>query len=497
MSEKVNIRLEPAGKEFQVSSGTRLMDVVHQYGVEFPCGGKGTCGGCKVRLLTGDIHLTPDHREALQEIGLTEEWRLACLSSVESDVVLEVDQWEHIILADNTTFEFLPREGYGIAVDLGTTTIVSQLVDLSDGNVISVQRALNPQSRYGTDIMSRIEFGIRSQENEELLTALSREVVGQQIEDLLQQSDGTVSTIVIVGNTVMHHTFSGIDLKPLSAYPFHSADSGAQTFHPFDLELDLPGEPRITFLPCIGGFVGSDILAGIMAARMHRSDEWIALIDLGTNGEIAIGSKERILCASTAAGPAFEGMNISMGMSATTGAISSVSVEEGKLRCHVIGDERPRGICGSGLIDAVAVLLQEGRINNRGRFTGSSDTIELLSPVYLSRRDIGEFQLAKGAIATGMQILMDQLGPDHVDLRQVYIAGAFGHYLNPHNIRQIGMLQHDPDKIQKLGNSALIGAKMSLFQEFDTINEILEKTEHISLESEPDFQHIFTEKMLF
>ncbi len=234
-----------------------------------------------------------------------------------------------------------------------------------------------------------------------------------------------------------------------------------------------------------------------MAAKMHQRDEWIALIDLGTNGEIAVGSKEQILCASTAAGPAFEGMNISMGMSATTGAISSVSLEEGKLRFHVIGDERPRGICGSGLIDAVAVLLQQGKLNNRGRFTGSGETIELLPAVYLTRRDIGEFQLAKGAIATGMQILMNQLGLERQDIREVYIAGAFGNYINTRNIRRIGMLQHNPEKIQKLGNSALIGAKIALFQEFDTIHEILEGTRHIPLESEPDFQQIFAEKMLF
>jgi len=497
MAEKVKVRLEPAGKEFQVAIGTRLMDVVHQYGVEFPCGGKGTCGACKVKVLEGDIPLTTHHREALQNNDLSEEWRLACLSTVAGDVVLEVDQWEHIILADNTPFEFVSREGYGIAIDLGTTTIVSQLVDLSNGNVVSVQRGLNPQSRYGTDIMSRIEFGIRSHQNQEVLTRLSRQVVGQQVRELLQNVDADVSKIVIVGNTVMHHTFSGIDLQPISAYPFQSADPGLQTLHPSQRDLDLPGETHVTFLPCIGGFVGSDILAGIMAARIHQSDGWMALIDLGTNGEIAIGSKEKILCASTAAGPAFEGMNISMGMSATTGAISAVSAEDGELRFHVIGDGQPRGICGSGLIDAIAVLLREGTINKRGRFTGSSDKIELLPPVYLTRRDIGEFQLAKGAIATGMQILMDRLGLDHDDIRNVYIAGAFGNYINTHNVRQIGMIEQEPDTIQKLGNSALIGAKMSLFQKFEIIHEIREKTEHISLESNPDFQQIFAQHMVF
>ena len=207
------VQLEPLHRSFQVPEGTHLIDVLHEYGVEFPCGGKGTCGGCKVRILEGNIPLDKEHRQALRDLGLSEEWRLSCMSRVSENVTLEVDQWKTIILADNTPFQFTPQEGYGIAVDVGTTTLVAQIIDLKEGKVLGAATATNPQSRYGADIMSRVEYAVK--QDEKILTRLIREKVRELIAQLLFQHQPAVKKIVLVGNTVMHHLFCGIDLTPL------------------------------------------------------------------------------------------------------------------------------------------------------------------------------------------------------------------------------------------------------------------------------------------
>ena len=494
---KYNVRLEPIGISMQVNAGTPLVDIVHEYGIEFPCGGRGICGRCKVKLLKGNIEISRFHQQALDKNELSGEWRLACFSEVNDNIIIEIDQWETIILADNTRFDFIPRKGFGIAVDLGTTTLVSQLLDLSTGNILSVQTSLNPQVRNGADIMSRIEFALRNTENRDLLKHLIREAIGQQIIELLKNHPVNIDDIIIVGNTVMHHLFSGIDVKPLAGYPFEPIDKSLKKFSADELGWNLNQDVRIKFMPSIGSFVGSDILAGILASRLYKSEKYQALIDLGTNGEIVIGNRERIVCASTAAGPAFEGTNISLGMRAVSGAISTVKEISGKIECHVIGNEKPRGICGSGLIDAIAVFTKNGQIDSGGQIVSEEEKIMLAKPVYISQRDVREFQLAKAAIAAGLQILMHHLGITHNDIEKIYIAGGFGNYIDLKNTIQINMLEFPFEKISKLSNSALIGAKMLLFEDEKVIDEILNISKHISLESNPDFQNIFCDKMFF
>ena len=230
---------------------------------------------------------------------------------------------------------------------------------------------------------------------------------------------------------------------------------------------------------------------------MHRKEGYTALIDLGTNGEIVIGNKEGILCASTAAGPAFEGANISLGMQATTGAISSIDRSDQGWTCSVIGKGTSRGICGSGLIDAVSVLLQEGLIGEFGEILSGESEIALDSRVSLSQKDIQEFQLAKAAISAGFEILIRKLGIDTEKISDVYIAGGFGNYLNMKNVIRVGMHKFPEEVMHKLGNSALIGAKMFLFEDSNYPDGILEITEHVSLEKEADFQDIFVENLAF
>ena len=494
MNMKININLQPLGKSVTVNSGTPLIDVLHEFGVEFPCGGKGTCGSCKVKLKSGELKIDSIQQQKIDKLKLGKEWRLACFCQAESDITLEISQFDNIILADNSTFDFKPQQGFGIAVDLGTTTVVAQLVNLENGHVLDSVSEINPQARYGSDLISRIQSCLDG--NFEELQNLVQSKIGEMIQYIIQKHPVKVSKVTIVGNTVMHHIFSGLAVNSLSFYPFHSPNLGIQIFSPTQLKWNLPETVNIQFYPSIGSFVGSDILAGIAATKIAEHDNYSVLIDLGTNGEIVVGNRNKIICASTAAGPAFEGAKISQGMRATTGAISSVIFENGELKTHVIGNVSDKGICGSGLIDVMAILLNQGEIGMFGEINNGEDKVKLTRQVSITQQDIREFQLAKAAIAAGIQILLNQLGITYDDVEKVFIAGGFGNFLNIENVIRTGLIECEEDKIVKLGNTALIGAKMFLFEDEEIIQSILSKTIHVNLEADPNFQDIYIDKMM-
>ena len=502
MKNPVSITLHPLGKTLSVEKGTPLQDVLFDYGVEFPCGGHGNCRGCRVKIIDGNAPVTPEQQKALSETELQEGWRLACRLNADSDLTFELAQWQTPILADETTFDFTPSNGYGIAVDLGTTTLVAQLVDRHTGAILGVRTALNPQAQYGGDLMTRIEYAL-SDDGQQKLCRLIRQSIYGLIREIIESSKidkNDVVTISMVGNTAMHHLFCGIDITPLSVYPFEPENDGLMRFSPDDLEWDLSSTTDICFLPCIGGFVGSDLLAGIMAVGMSRKNQITALIDLGTNGEIIVGGQDRILCASTAAGPAFEGGRISKGMRASTGAIYQVNPQGDSFNCRVIGHTAPIGICGSGLVDAVSACLENGMIDDYGRFTNGAKSIVLQEPISLTQKDVRELQLAKGAIAAGLIILLEQLDVTIDDIDHLYLAGAFGNTINSLSSYRIGLFGCSPEKVVPAGNTALIGAKMSLFS--DSGNEsdyadILKRCEHVALSGNARFQEVFVDQMMF
>jgi uncharacterized 2Fe-2S/4Fe-4S cluster protein (DUF4445 family) len=501
MSEFVHLELLPLGKVLRVKRGTSLQDVLFAHGVEFPCGGRGRCKGCKIKVLAGALAVTDEDRQKLSGAELAEGWRLACRGRAESDLKIELAQWEAAILTDESVFAFTPREGLGIAIDLGTTTIVAQLLDLRTGHVLAVRAALNAQAKCGADIMSRVEAamalgGLATLQN------LVRKQIGRLLQELLAAAAASareVESVVLVGNTVMHHLFCGISLEPLSHYPFEPVSPGLQMFEAAQLGWGLAGNPRVRFLPCLGSFVGSDILAGLLATKLHESERVAALIDLGTNGEIVVGNRERLLCAATAAGPAFEGARISMGMRAATGAISEVRVRDGQLECHVLGKVAARGICGSGLVDAVAAGLELGWISSKGRLA-NGESLALAGPVSLNQWDVRELQLAKGAIAAGLRILLEQWGATREELAQVFLAGAFGNYINQTSARRIGLLDFPAERVRAAGNTALLGAKLALFslpEQGGTYTQILARVKHVSLNEDARFQETFVEEMVF
>ncbi len=336
------------------ADGAELADLLVDEGVEFPCGGESLCGGCRVRVVEGEVSVTPEMRELLLPAELEAGWRLACRARARGRVTLEVEQWHAPILADDARLMCESREGLGVAIDLGTTTLAAQLLDLSTGEVLGVRTALNPQCAHGADVMSRIQFALREPG---ALTRSIRESLGVLVADLA--AGRNIREALICGNTVMHHLFCGEDVEPLSHVPFETAAGGAREFAAAELGWPSLCE-RVLFLPCLGGFVGSDILAGMAALGWLKREGLSAMIDLGTNGEIVVGNGARALCASTAAGPAFEAGRIRMGMRAASGAISQVTLDGNAFDCHVLGGVSARGICGSGLVDAVAAAFESG-----------------------------------------------------------------------------------------------------------------------------------------
>lgn len=488
-----NIRLSPADLRLNVPPGTRLQDVLFSEGVEFPCGGRGRCKGCRVKVFRGQLPICEEEKNLLSSEELAAGWRLACRHAATGDLELELAQWEMPVLADQSSFRFTPRPGLGIAVDLGTTTIAAQLLDLQTGNVLATQTALNSQARCGADVMSRIDFAMQGGQKE--LERLIRKQLGDLVVQLLRTRDAQLLTrIVIVGNTVMHHLFCGIDIRPLAAHPFQPQQTGRVRFKARDLGWNL--NAMVEFLPCLGGFVGSDILAGIIATGLHEKLEWTALMDLGTNGEVVVGNRERMLCTSTAAGPAFEGARISMGMRAATGAISGAQVLNGKLVCDIIGGGSARGLCGSGLVDVVSAGLDLGSIQANGRMTILSG-MPLADGVKLLPADVRELQLAKGAIAAGLRILADRAGVSLDDITQLHLAGAFGNYVNRASAQRIGLLNLPPARVVPAGNTALLGAKRALFDDAALWDTVAQRVEHVALNEDESFQDIYAEEMRF
>jgi uncharacterized 2Fe-2S/4Fe-4S cluster protein (DUF4445 family) len=503
LNRTVTIELLPLGRTLRVPAGTPLADVLFAQGVEFPCGGRGRCKGCRVKILAGKLPVTADDARLLTTEELAAGWRLSCRARADGDLKLELVQWEAAILADDSRFAFTPHDDLGVAVDLGTTTIVAQLLDRRRGHVLGVRLALNQQARYGADIMSRIDHAL-APEGLVTLRNLIRRQLGEMIAELIATAAPAggalppLRDVVIVGNTVMHHLFCGVSVEPLSHHPFVPDGDGLRVFSAAELGWNLPGA-TVHFLPCLGGFVGSDILAGVLATKLHESAELVGLVDLGTNGEIVIGNRDRLLCASTAAGPAFEGARISMGMRAATGAIAEVSVTAGRLQCRVLGHVAPRGLCGSGLVDAVAAGLDLGWIRPNGRLADGT-SLTLAEPVKLTQADIRELQLAKGAIAAGIRLLLGQWGATPADLTRLHLAGAFGNYINRASARRIGLLDFPLDKVAPAGNTALLGAKLALFdlpEHAGDFPELRRRIQHVSLNEDPQFHEIYVEEMGF
>lgn len=489
------LTLVPLGVTLQVAEGAALNDLLFSHGVEFPCGGRGGCGRCRARVLAGSLPPSVADREHLGPAEVAAGWRLLCMARMSGDLTLEVAQWESPILADDRP-ALAGGRGLGLAIDLGTTTLVAQLLDLASGRVLGVESALNPQGVHGADVMSRVRFAGNAP-GRILLRDLIRLALGRMAGDLRVRCGGgrPIDRVVVVGNTAMHHLFCDLDPAPLARTPFQSGRLDEVQFRDADLGWDLGGA-EVRFLACLGGFVGSDILAGILATGLASASGLEALIDLGTNGEIVVARGGRLLCTATAAGPAFEGAGISIGMRAATGAVNAVTRQDGRLACSVLGGGPARGICGSGLVDAVAGALDLGWVQPSGRLASGLAGIPLADGLALSGGDVRQLQLAKGAIAAGLRLLLARFGAGPGDLQRLHLAGAFGNYIDRTHAHRIGLIEVSRERVLPAGNTALLGAKLALAGGDDHVR-LRRIIDHVALNEDPAFQDAYVEAMRF
>jgi uncharacterized 2Fe-2S/4Fe-4S cluster protein (DUF4445 family) len=412
---------------------------------------------------------------------------------------------------------------HAIAFDLGTTTVVATLLDLTTGTPVAVRSRLNRQQPFGADVISRISATMLDpaalEKLRELAAGTLRELAGEVCaEGGVEPTE--VYEVALAGNATMTQIALGIDPEPLGVAPFALATRSYPDLPAAELGLELHPRARATIMPALGAYVGGDIVAGLLATGMNRDRRLRLFIDVGTNCELALGSAERILCTAAPAGPAFEAAQIRCGMRAAPGAIEVVRIDDGALELGVIGDEDPVGICGSGLVDAVAELVRIGLLDPSGRFVPDERAAEiapslarrlvtrdndervflLADEVYLSQRDVRELQFAKAAIATGWKLLVEELGIEEREIQQVLLAGSFGSYLSPASAVRIGLVPALPlTKIVSAGNVAGEGAKMVLLsmQERHAAAALVGEVDYVELSDRADFNDRFVEQLAF
>ncbi|MBI3991168.1 MAG: DUF4445 domain-containing protein [Candidatus Omnitrophica bacterium] len=425
----------------------------------------------------------------------------AILRQGDFKVTAVLDEDECICLEPGKTDD----EIYGICFDIGTTTVVGAIIDLKTGKRISHASRMNAQVAFGDDVITRIAMTLKDKKGLEKLHSEIIKVVREIIEEACAKagiSPQKVYQIVMAGNTVMHHLFLGIPPASLSTLPYNSVVSGPVKTKAKRLGLEVAPSANLKFLPNIRSFVGADTVGVILASGIHKSDSLKLAVDIGTNGQVMLGSKKGMLVTSTSAGPAFEGAHISCGMRASEGAIEAVEIKDGKVELKVIGGGKPRGICGSGLIDAVAGLVKIGIVDENGYLEGEKFVFykNEKHTVELNQRDIREVQLAKGSIRAAIKTLMNEMGVSVNDISEVLLAGAFGNYIRKESALRIGLLPDVPfDKIKFIGNAALAGAKMALCSKDAWIEaeRISNFAKYVELGGKAEYQTNFAEAMFF
>lgn len=393
-------------------------------------------------------------------------------------------------------------KNFGIAIDIGTTTVVVELVDLNNGESIDSSTANNSQMRYGSDVISRISFAFQDSNNLAKLRNSILRTLNEMIKQILDRNkidNSHVYEIVIAGNTSMNHLLLGLPVKTLAVAPFHSVFAHLPPLSADDLGFKINKDGKVYISPNIKSFIGGDISAGLIASDLERRKGNYLFVDLGTNGEIVLKTKERFIATSTAAGPAFEGMNISCGMLAIPGAIYKAEYKN-KLVLHTIKNKPAMGICGTGLIDLISVFLDKGVVTPKGTIINKTKRIQITDNIYISQKDIREMQLAIAAIKSGIRMVLLKNEFKKEELEEIFIAGAFGNYLNIKNSMRIGLLpQINEDKIIFIGNASLAGAKALLLsqQARKKIESLVKRIQYFSLATDPLFQRYFIEALEF
>lgn len=501
--------------------GQPLMKILQSNDIKIQadCGGTGFCGKCRVQFLQGQTLASEKERTMFSEKEINEGWRLACVSKIQEDAIIYVpnNQEDFIEVQANCTIDIKSHvknisaqinDRYGIAVDIGTTTIAVSLVDIDTKKVIDTYTTVNHQRRWGADVISRIKAGTEGHLEE--MTKSIREDLRKGIEKLALQHKISLSQmqkIAIAANTTMGHLFCGFPCESLGVAPYKPVDISTIRKKASDVFGWKECGAEVILLPGISTYVGADIVAGMYITGMYKSDAVSVLIDLGTNGEMVIGNRERFLVTSTAAGPAFEGGNISCGVASIPGAICSVAFDGADTRIETIGNEEPIGLCGTGVVETVyelnatdrmdeTGLLEEDDFENGVCLTKNKDGYQIT----FSQEDIREIQLAKSAVRAGLECLFMKYGVTYEHISAVYIAGGFGYKINFAKAAGIGMLPKELlSKMKAVGNSSLGGAVAATLEEsvFDKMEQIVKCSEEVSLATSKEFNDLYMEHMMF
>jgi uncharacterized 2Fe-2S/4Fe-4S cluster protein (DUF4445 family) len=605
----------PDDRWVKVKRELTLLEALPEAGVELEsdCGGEGTCGKCKVRIVTAIGPPDDQEKKLLSKEELERGERLACRVRIKKSLVVYTDEppsqlamvqilkhgrtpdvdldpliekhavqvpppsLEHpesdfhrirvalgepytemritahclaslyhdlrstgfrgeALIHRNCLLSWEPagsvRGRYGMVFDIGTTTLVGKLIDMTDGHEVGVISRLNSQSRYGSNVINRIQFVREKKDGRKRMRELLIADLNWIIRRLLE-AGGLVpeDTFIAVaaGNTTMQHFLLNLDPSGIAEAPFTPVITEGVSFRTAELGLNLHPDAMLYVMPCRSGYIGGDLISFILCSgAAQETDRMILGLDFGTNGEIFLGNRRRMLTCSAAAGPALEGARISRGMIARAGAIESVRVKDNHLQYNVIGNIKAKGLCGSGLVDLVAVLLHFGVIDTQGLLSPQqiSEEGDLFNsrvlpgkdlpvfdflvagtyqsnnrkPILLTQMDVRELQLAKAAVAAGVQLLMQRMGITVDDIHTIYLAGALGNYVNPFSAMRIGLIPTTaPEKIVSLGNAASAGARLALLSKghWRESADIARRIEHVELSVQPDFESYFIDAMDF
>lgn len=501
-------RIVPENIKIEVSEKESLFMALNRenIGLLSPCGGKGICGKCAIRIVKGTLPITAEDRRFFNEEKLKEGYRLACVAHLTEDITVEIISSDkdlakassHIYGLENV--EVMEDARDVLAVDIGTTTIAFALVSADNKKVLKTCTMTNHQRAYGADVISRIVAAGEGHADE--LTNCVKKDISTGIHAVLDGLKDRKVSVVITGNTTMEHLLLGYDVSGLGIYPFTPVSVETYETDWKSLFGNDEFDMDITVMPGFTTYVGADILAGVQMCGMLSDSKNTLLVDLGTNGEMALAAGDKLYITSTAAGPAFEGGNISCGMPGVDGAVSELSLENGEFVVKTINDKKPEGICGSGIIDAIACMLENEILDETGLLDDDyfDDGVELVDKVVLTQKDVREMQLAKSAVRAGIETLIKRAELKYDDIDALYLAGGFGQYINIESAVKIGLLPVElKDKIRVVGNTALGGAvKYGLMADAHEKALLLkEKAEEIDLSKDSLFQEGYMTYIMF
>ncbi len=548
MANAFEIRFAPDGGRFTASGPTPLFLAAAACGIvlEQPCGALGTCGACRVRVAAGVAVPGSLDRELLSEEDLRNGWRLACRLVVDGPVTIEVPPSARSLagksFGGDIAFDSgrVPVAGaqaaappaLGLAVDIGSTSLAAALVNLEDGRVVVADSMLNPQVAFGGDVISRIHFSVTEPDGLTRLTAAVRDGLRDLVDGLLAESSRGREGVVLAacaGNPTMVQTWAGVPVAPLGTAPYLAAWSSERQFRARDVSLPIALDAPVYVFPMVRSHVGSDAVAAAVACDMDSRGGETLLIDLGTNTEVMISAGGRFVATSAAAGPAFEGATIADGMRAAPGAIDAVSVApDGRLVCSTIGNSPARGLCGSGLIDAVAELLRAGAISRTGHLRQPATEDGALSAdltarmtsrdgqnalvlvratetgtgrdVVLTAKDVRQLQLVKASILAAITMLCRYVGTAPAELDAILIAGAFGNFVRKASALTIGLVPAvDPERVRFVGNAAGVGALLAACDQRarDRARALAARADYFELASDPAYHGLFLDLLAF